>query len=156
MKTGKLTGKTTSTVPPTKDMKPKTPRKNGPLSTIDTNIQSFIDTEDKNYKAYRSSDAVSITRITSPIRESHLRTPRNPPGRAPQIPSRTPSPDTLFDRFSGGLDYGWERGAGFSGSAGTREKNSDKAKRKSLLLSENFGVDLSDVPVFVVKASEGK
>ncbi|KAK5122406.1 hypothetical protein LTR85_003990 [Meristemomyces frigidus] len=60
------------------------------------------------------------------------------------------SPQSLTDRYSGGLDYGWERGVGFNGSAGTRSSGSE-AKRKSVQMSEDFGLDLSDVPVFLQK-----
>ena len=60
------------------------------------------------------------------------------------------SPNSLFDRYSGGLDYGFQKGVGFSGSAGTRTSG-DGAKRKSVQLSESHGLDLSDVPVFLRK-----
>ncbi|RMY17681.1 hypothetical protein D0866_13396 [Hortaea werneckii] len=63
------------------------------------------------------------------------------------------SPDHFNDRYSGGLDYGWERTAGFQGSAGTRSSgcSSGESNRKSVQMSERFGVDLSDVPVFLQK-----
>jgi len=57
---------------------------------------------------------------------------------------------TLLDRYSGGLDYNYEHGVGFSGSAGTRDLRS-VASRKSLVTSYQFGIDLSDVPVFLQK-----
>ncbi|KAK5132466.1 hypothetical protein LTR08_009077 [Meristemomyces frigidus] len=60
------------------------------------------------------------------------------------------SPDALTDRYSGGLDYGWQRETGFSGSAGLRSSGSE-GKRKSVQMSEEFGLDLSDVPVFLRK-----
>ncbi|RMY76989.1 hypothetical protein D0864_06345 [Hortaea werneckii] len=59
------------------------------------------------------------------------------------------SPDHFNDRYSGGLDYGWERIAGFQGSAGTRSSGCSEGNRKSVQMSEQFGVDLSDVPVFL-------
>lgn len=58
----------------------------------------------------------------------------------------------MFDRFGGGLGYGWERGRGSQGSAGTREHVSDRSPHKSVALRERFGVDLSDVPVFVARS----
>ncbi|KAI7635807.1 hypothetical protein KC343_g1612 [Hortaea werneckii] len=61
------------------------------------------------------------------------------------------SPDHFSDRYSGGLDYGWERIAGFQGSAGTRSSGCSEGNRKSTQMSEQFGVDLSDVPVFLQK-----
>jgi serine/arginine repetitive matrix protein 2 len=63
------------------------------------------------------------------------------------------SPGSLHDRYSGGLGYGWERGAGFTGSAGTRTSGSQIAKRKSIQTSEEWGLDLSDVPVFLQRAN---
>ena len=66
--------------------------------------------------------------------------------RVPRKPKS--SPEALVDRYSGGLDYGWERGAGFNGSAGTRG-NSTEAQRKSVRMSNQYGLDLSDVPVFL-------
>lgn len=65
---------------------------------------------------------------------------------------RKSSPDSAVpDRYSGGLGYGWDRTAGFSGSAGTRHSGSE-GKRKSVHMSESYGLDLSDVPVFLQKA----
>jgi len=65
--------------------------------------------------------------------------------------SQHKSTETLHDRYSGGLDYGWERGAGFTSSAGTRS-NGNEAKRKSVQMGESYGLDLSDVPVFLQRA----
>ncbi|KAK3715703.1 hypothetical protein LTR37_006928 [Vermiconidia calcicola] len=58
--------------------------------------------------------------------------------------------ESLLGRYSGGLQYGFERGAGIGGSAGTRVK-ADASNRKSRQLSEGWGLDLSDVPVFLTK-----
>ncbi|KAF2156779.1 hypothetical protein K461DRAFT_289158 [Myriangium duriaei CBS 260.36] len=107
---------------------------------------------ERMYQAYRRSDAVPMTRLVSPTREGRLRVHEDQQKRASWASSRTPSPGSVLDRFSGGLDYGWERGVGFSGSAGTRDKESGKAQRKSVLTSEKYGVDLSDVPIFIQRA----
>ncbi|KAK3677484.1 hypothetical protein LTR78_002334 [Recurvomyces mirabilis] len=62
------------------------------------------------------------------------------------------SSEKVVDRYSGGLQYGWDRGEGFSGSAGTRDSGSDFAgKRRSKQMGEQWGLDLSDVPVFLQK-----
>lgn len=56
----------------------------------------------------------------------------------------------VLDRFSGGLGYGYEAGVGLGGSAGTR--NTGKLAgggRKSIDVSMQYGVDFSDVPVFL-------
>ena len=59
-----------------------------------------------------------------------------------------PQPPPQFGRYGGGLDYGYEHGAGFGGSAGTRSVSGvAKGTRKGVPLSEGFGVDLSDVPI---------
>ncbi|KAI7081527.1 hypothetical protein KC356_g9063 [Hortaea werneckii] len=71
------------------------------------------------------------------------------PGESSQQPRA--SPNHFSDRYSGGLDYGWERAAGFQGSAGTRSSGCSDGNRKSVQMSEQFGVDLSDVPVFLQK-----
>ena len=57
----------------------------------------------------------------------------------------------LSGRYEGGLMYGYEPGFGLGGSAGTRIPKTG-ATRKSVGVASTFGVDLSDVPVFVGKA----
>ncbi|KAJ9626323.1 hypothetical protein H2203_003955 [Taxawa tesnikishii (nom. ined.)] len=123
-----------------------------PADVQDTNSSSEMN---QGYRAYRQSDALTLTALTSPRLPNNNSSFSLPPKSSrplsqSRIVAPTPSPDSLFDRFSGGLDYGWERGAGFAGSAGTRG-NESKAQRKSIVLAENFGVDLSDVPVFLRK-----
>ncbi|KAL8972271.1 MAG: hypothetical protein Q9197_002853 [Variospora fuerteventurae] len=56
--------------------------------------------------------------------------------------------ERLGGRFEGGLQYGYEPGFGLGGSAGTRSTKNG-ATRKSVHVSQGFGVDLSDVPIFV-------
>ena len=51
-------------------------------------------------------------------------------------------------RFEGGLAFGYEPGYGLGGSAGTRGMKTD-ASRKSVEVSRGYGIDLSDVPIFV-------
>ena len=102
-----------------------------------------------NYRAYRPDDAVSMTKLVSPQQQGRSR-PHGPPVRSNTAP--VSGPEVAFDRYSGGLGYGWERGNGFGGSAGTRQGSDRTAQRKSVQLSESFGVDLSDVPVFLTRA----
>ncbi|ORY09331.1 hypothetical protein BCR34DRAFT_375176 [Clohesyomyces aquaticus] len=71
----------------------------------------------------------------------------NPPARDERASSQPPEA-SVYDRYSGGLQYGYERGYGIGGSAGTRQLHS-AASRKSMHFSNQFGVDLSDVPVFL-------
>ncbi|KAL8808376.1 MAG: hypothetical protein Q9182_000196 [Xanthomendoza sp. 2 TL-2023] len=56
-------------------------------------------------------------------------------------------------RYEGGLLYGYEPGFGLGGSAGTRSTKTG-ATRKSLRFSQGFGVDLSDVPIFVAPSKK--
>ncbi|KAF2740360.1 hypothetical protein EJ04DRAFT_507896 [Polyplosphaeria fusca] len=65
-----------------------------------------------------------------------------------QRASTQPPQQLTYDRYSGGYGYGYERGYGVGGSAGTRVLHS-AASRKSMHYSHQFGVDLSDVPVFL-------
>jgi len=55
-------------------------------------------------------------------------------------------------RFDGGLSFGYEPGYGIGGSAGTRNMKTG-ASRKSVEVSRGYGVDLSDVPIFVAPTS---
>lgn len=58
----------------------------------------------------------------------------------------------ILDRFAGGLGYGYESGYGLSGSAGTRNSGNflgAGAGRKGVEVAGRWGVDLSDVPVFL-------
>ena len=72
----------------------------------------------------------------------------------PIHPSRNLAPMSRgpqFGRYSGGFRYGYERGSGFGGSAGTRSVSGIAgANRKGKQLSKDFGVDLSDVPTIAV------
>jgi len=56
--------------------------------------------------------------------------------------------ENLSGRYQGGLQYGYEPGIGLGGSAGTRGAKNGAA-RKSVDVSMGWGLDLSDVPVFV-------
>lgn len=56
----------------------------------------------------------------------------------------------VLDRFSGGLDYGYEPGLGLVGSAGVRTTGKmGSAGEKSVRESVQYGVDFSDVPVIL-------
>ncbi|KAF7513731.1 hypothetical protein GJ744_007782 [Endocarpon pusillum] len=59
----------------------------------------------------------------------------------PHDPRRV-GPSHQFSRYSGGFSYGYERGAGFGGSAGTKSVSGFAgASRKGKELSQGFGVD---------------
>lgn len=128
-------------------------------ATSERSQDSFASKDSAKYRTYRPvEDAPREKPSASPTPKSNSTQKRSSrileqPQPRPQRRSTAPpeSQDVPFDRFSGGLGYGWERGVGFGGSAGTRQKNDTKAARKSVADSQNFGVDLSDIPVFMVK-----
>ncbi|KAF9692248.1 hypothetical protein EKO04_009429 [Ascochyta lentis] len=70
------------------------------------------------------------------------------PARRPRPMSYTARELTTFGRFSGGLDYDHEGRGQIGGSAGTRQLHS-YATPKSVFFKQSYGVDLSDVPIFV-------
>jgi hypothetical protein len=58
----------------------------------------------------------------------------------------------VLDRFSGGLDYGYESGYGVGGSAGTRGRGAlGGGGRKSVDVSRAHGLDFTDVPVYLTQ-----
>ena len=56
--------------------------------------------------------------------------------------------ENLSGRYQGGFEYGYEPGVGIGGSAGTRVPKNG-ATRKSVDVGKMYGIDLSDVPIFV-------
>ena len=75
--------------------------------------------------------------------------PRKRVGSGPPLSAEpTSTLARLSGRYEGGLQYGYEPGCGLGGSAGTRGAKTE-ASRKSVDVSRGFGLDLSDVPVFV-------
>ncbi|KAI5244182.1 hypothetical protein E4T42_07214 [Aureobasidium subglaciale] len=132
-------------------------------ATSERSQDSFASRDSAKYRAYhpvedaapeRTSHSSAPRSNTTQKRSSRvMEQPAPQPMPRPQRRSTAPTEnqDVAFDRFSGGLGYGWERGVGFAGSAGTRQKNDSKAARRSVVISQDFGVDLSDVPVFMIR-----
>lgn len=79
-------------------------------------------------------------------RASTFTIPRKRVGSGTSTPTK--AIDRLIGRYDGGLLYGYEPGCGLGGSAGTRSAKTE-ASRKSIDVSKGFGLDLSDVPIFV-------
>ncbi|MCJ1276800.1 hypothetical protein MMC21_004607 [Puttea exsequens] len=77
--------------------------------------------------------------------------PRKRVGSGTSVPTMVSTLDRLTGRYAGGLQYGYEPGQGLGGSAGTRGARTE-ASRKSVDVSKGFGLDLSDVPIFVAPA----
>ncbi|KAF3038835.1 hypothetical protein E8E12_007058 [Didymella heteroderae] len=70
------------------------------------------------------------------------------PGPRARPMSYTAHELTTLGRYSGGLDYDHEGRGQIGGSAGTRQLHS-YASQKSMHFKQSYGVDLSDVPIFV-------
>lgn len=137
-------------------------------ATSERSQDSFASRDSAKHRSYRPAENTTPEKTQAPP-TSRSNTTQKRSSRVyeqPQIQQQQPQPmprpqrrstappenqDVSYDRFSGGLGYGWERGIGFGGSAGTRQKNDTKAARKSVVISQNYGVDLSDVPVFMVR-----
>ena len=75
-----------------------------------------------------------------------------PGSKGRHVVGATASFDRLSGRYDGGLSFGYEPGFGLGGSAGTRGVKTG-ASRKSVEVSRGFGIDLSDVPIFVAPSS---
>jgi hypothetical protein len=69
----------------------------------------------------------------------------------PQAIHQNSTEDMLtLDRYEGGLGYSYEPGYGLGGSAGMRNVGKMAAgERKSVDVSMQYGIDFSDVPVFL-------
>jgi len=101
----------------------------------------------------RSSDLLQVPQLST-------RPKRVAPTPPQSICSSTNSSSTTVKngsasgrgRFDGGFSFGYEPGYGIGGSAGTRSMKSG-ASRKSVEVSRGYGIDLSDVPIFVAPTS---
>lgn len=118
----------------------------------------------KEYIAYRKSCSLDVQDSDTPIDI----TPPQPSRQPPPLPSQensfsspqssaysgkgvaaaTANFEHITGRYAGGLSYGYEPGYGLEGSAGTRN-NMTSAGGKSLHVSSGYGIDLTDVPIFV-------
>lgn len=123
---------------------PSIDRSRSPGGRVRTASGKFMPYSPSQAAQAESSRALSLAKLSGTAKSSTTSLPE------PGITQHTnKSSDSLLDRYSGGLGYGWERNGGFSESAGTRHSGSSLAKRKSIVMSESFGLDLSDVPVFL-------
>ncbi|KAI9732919.1 MAG: hypothetical protein M1818_007352 [Claussenomyces sp. TS43310] len=110
---------------------------------------------------------VSNTSSAAPYPSPTLRSSSSPPTKvnpyeaiklnssllSTQLPLSSSSTDLgkeclTFDRYNGGLAYGYEPGYGLGGSAGMRNSVST-ASRKGIDASLRYGVDFSDIPIMV-------
>lgn len=106
-----------------------------------------------NYMPYRPADSVQAERsraLNMARRSCQVMKSDVDKMRLGRQPSRSkPTSPSGFNRYGGGLEFGWDRQAGLVGSAGTRSSSSDNLSRKSIKISEDYGLDLTDVPVFL-------
>ena len=91
----------------------------------------------------------------NPISQTNLSPYSNPPshnGSTASLQASLSEDSTnvkrLSGRYEGGYGFAYEPGYGLGGSAGTRSMKTG-ASRKSVDVSQGFGIDLSDVPIFV-------
>ncbi|EME80127.1 uncharacterized protein MYCFIDRAFT_216109 [Pseudocercospora fijiensis CIRAD86] len=106
-----------------------------------------------NYLPYRPTDSVVAERsraLNKARRSCNIRTEElahlGLVEEEPPLPSRSTD---VPDRFSGGLGYGWDRETGFIASAGSRNGSTETVNRKSVKTSETYGLDLTDIPIFL-------
>ena len=111
--------------------------------------------EVKKYPCINATQYLSVPKQAS--RSFHI--PLTPPPSLPpshnnsmtSLPRSSVSAghvERLAGRFDGGLSFGYEPGYGLGGSAGTRNMRTG-ASRKSVDVSLGYGIDLSDIPIFV-------
>lgn len=118
----------------------------------------------KQYIAYRKPCSFDVPNTDTPIEM----TPPQPSREPPPLPSqenffsstqssaysgeRVAAARATFEHITGryaeGLSNGYEPVYGLGGSAGTRN-NMSRGGRKSLHVSRGYGIDLTDVPIFV-------
>lgn len=115
-------------------------------------------TSSGNYHPYSpiSAEDAEQARLQSLQQLTGSSTPASRSTQSLDIPSRSSHDhkdtlESLIDRYGGGLGYDYEKGSGVGGSAGTRAKKGG-GQRRSKKLSQDFGLDLSDVPIFLSKA----
>lgn len=119
----------------------------------------------RKYIAYSKSFSLDVQGPAAPIDRTPPQPSRQPPPLPPQetsfstlqsaaysdqrVAAATAAFEQITGRCAGGLSYGYEPGHGLGGSAGTRN-NTTTASRKSVHVSRGYGIDFSDVPIFVV------
>lgn len=130
----------TSTNPSSYSLSPPTPH---PLSMHPTHpTPPFTNPPTSSHTPFDPSSAHPITLSpVAPLAPFTPLAPLYPPSRF----------ENLSGRYQGGLQYGYEPGIGLGGSAGTRGAKNGAA-RKSVDVSMGWGLDLSDVPIFVAPA----
>ena len=112
------------------------------------------------YVTHISTPVNHILTLPSQTSNRRISSPYKSPSR-PFHTAITPPSDSevsseriqhLVGRYDGGLSYGYESGLGVGGSAGTRGEQTS-ASRKGIDISKDWGIDFSDVPIFVAKAA---
>ncbi|PPJ59125.1 hypothetical protein CBER1_01725 [Cercospora berteroae] len=127
---------------------------------------SFATSNDTNakYLPYRPADSVhaersralNMARRSCQIKaweienlKTSLKTPApKPVERRPSLP-KTGAAKEAIDRYSGGLSYNWTPESGIRGSAGTQSFNDGGNQKLGVKMSQEWGLDLTDVPIFL-------
>lgn len=131
-------------------------------NTLPPNVQPPI--RSKEYIAYRKSCSLDVQNPDTPIdinppqpsrkppplpsQENSFSSPQSSAYSGKRVAAATATFEQITGRYAGGLSYGYEPGYGLGGSAGTRN-NMSTGGRKSLHVSRGYGIDLTDVPIFV-------
>lgn len=118
----------------------------------------------KEYIAYRKSCSLDVQDSETPIditppqpsrqppplpsQENSFSSPQSSAWSGKRVAAATATFEQITGRYAGGLSYGYEPSYGLGGSAGT-SNNMTAAGRKSLHVSRGYGIDLTDVPIFV-------
>lgn len=119
------------------------------IDKYDHHGQKIAETEQQNWESHARLWRERRKSIGEGLRQRTEASPASAATLNQRASSQPPEDMVMADRYGGGLSYGYEgRGYGIGGSAGTRQLHS-AASRKSMHFSNQFGVDLSDVPVFV-------
>lgn len=84
-----------------------------------------------------------------PSQEASISSPRSSAYSGQQVAAATATFEQIAGRYAGELSYRYGPGHGLGGSAGTRN-NTTTFGRKSVHVSRGYGINSSDMPIFVV------
>ena len=128
-----------------------------PLPRFQTHYRRSGVVDFQSFRKSGSSSEISTSRQSSVVDHElpleSITTPSQRPGMRDPFMKQRPLESQRFSnlhpgRYEGGLSFGYEPGFGLGGSAGTRAMRTG-ASRKSVEVSQGYGLDLSDVPIFV-------
>ncbi|MCJ1230571.1 hypothetical protein MMC12_007245 [Toensbergia leucococca] len=136
----------------------KSSKSSASIDTLSTQAQSTMQLSDANSPSKGLQNLAVRKQATRSFHVpfSGIQCLSNPHTSSTASLQRLSAPESnierLSGRFEGGLLFGYESGVGLGGSAGTRSLKSG-ASRKCVDVSLGFGIDLSDIPIFVAPSS---